>query len=151
MAGHPAIEITADMLTKVESFAAQGLTKDQIARSIGVSLSWFMKQQAEKPHFKEAILVGQAKGIATISNALFQRAKGYTHPEEKVFQHQGAIVTKIIQRHYPPDPTSMIFFLKNRSPEEWKDRMPEALPNSDAVTPSRVEVTVVDGRKSNTD
>jgi hypothetical protein len=25
-------------------------------------------------------------------------------------------------RHYPPDPTSMIFWLKNRQPQDWRDK-----------------------------
>jgi hypothetical protein len=25
-------------------------------------------------------------------------------------------------KHYPPDPTSMIFWLKNRQPQKWRDK-----------------------------
>ena len=40
-----------------------------------------------------------------------------------------------------------IFFLKNRDPENWKDRVPEGMGSVDAPTPKSVKVTIVDGRK----
>ena len=34
---------------------------------------------------------------------------------------QGEIVTYMSEKHLPPDPTSMIIFLKNRRPDLWRD------------------------------
>ncbi len=31
-------------------------------------------------------------------------------------------ITKVVEKQLPPDPTSMIFWLKNRRPEEWRDK-----------------------------
>jgi len=82
---------------KVESLAAQGLTKEQIARCLGIGRSTLFDKQKKDPDFLDAIKRGQAKGIGTITNALFQSAKN------------GNI-------------TAQIFFLKNRDPENWRDR-----------------------------
>ena len=35
---------------------------------------------------------------------------------------QGEITETDITKHYPPDPTSMIFWLKNRRPDRWRDK-----------------------------
>lgn len=95
--GRPkAFEIDEAMLKKVESLAAQGLTKEQIAHSLGVSYNTLNERQKENTEFLEAIKRGQAKGIATVSNALFQKAKD-------------------------GDNTAMIFYLKNRDPDNWEE------------------------------
>lgn len=52
---------------------------------------------------------------------LFQRAVGYSHPEEKVFQYNGEIITHMITKHYPPDTQAAQFWLRNRQPERWKE------------------------------
>jgi len=96
--GRPKYEITEQVIKQAESLAATGLTKEQMASALGISYQTFNERQKEYPEFLEAIKRGQHKGIATVTNALFQKAKG-------------------------GDNTAMIFFLKNRSPDEWKDRI----------------------------
>ena len=95
--GRPPLIIDEALLKKVEGLAAQGLTKTEIALSIGIHIGTLHKKKAENDDLNEAIKRGEAKGIATIANALFIAAKG------------GHVVAQI-------------FFLKNRSPENWKDR-----------------------------
>ena len=82
---------------KVESFAAQGLTMDQIASCLNICTATLYNRMGSELEVLEAIKRGRAKGIATISNALFQSGKG------------GNV-------------TAQIFYLKNRQPEEWRDR-----------------------------
>lgn len=94
--GRPPFEITEDICRKAETLAAQGLTKEQIARSLGISYQTLNEKTKEFAEFSEAIKNGQAKGIATITNALFTKAKS-------------------------GDTTSMIFYLKNRDPANWED------------------------------
>jgi len=107
------------MLKKIEHLAAQGLTVEQVARSVGIGPTQFFERQKEMPELKEAMENGRAKGVATISNALFQKAKA-------------------------GDNTAMIFFLKNRAPESWRDN---PAPKEEQATPQRIEVTLVDPDK----
>ena len=86
--GRPAFEISDNVIKKVEGLAAQGLTKEQIARSLGICYDTLNEKTKDYPEFSDAIKRGKAKGIATVSNALFNKAKG-------------------------GDNVSMIFFLKN--------------------------------------
>jgi hypothetical protein len=53
--------------------------------------------------------------------SLYQRACGYTHKEEKVFCNQGEITTHVVDKHYPPETTACVFWLKNRKPDDWRD------------------------------
>lgn len=95
--GRPKWEVTPEVLEKVEALAAQGLTQDQIARSMGISPDTLYERKKDNAEFSEAIKAGQAKGIATITNSLFKAAKA------------GNI-------------TAQIFYLKNRAPKDWMDR-----------------------------
>ena len=114
------VTIDEPELAKIEALAAQGLTQEQIARSLGFSARTLSRKIEDDGRIVESIKNGKAKGIATITNALFQSAK------------KGNV-------------TAQIFFLKNQSPGTWKDRLPEVHP-SDGPPPQRVEIVMVDGR-----
>ena len=93
----PAIQITDEIITKAERLAAQGLTQEQIARCLGWNPATLYEKKKQFSEFSESIKKGQAKGLAEITNALFESAKG------------GNV-------------TAQIFFLKNRDPESWRDK-----------------------------
>ena len=94
--GRPQFEITAEVCAKAERLAAQGLTLEQIARVLGISYQTLNEKAKIYSDFSEAIKNGKAKGIAKITNKLFQKAG------------EG-------------DNTSMIFYLKNRDPDNWEE------------------------------
>jgi hypothetical protein len=59
----------------VEKLASQGLNKAQVAAMCGLGESqWYVREQDE-PEISEAYKRGKAKGVLTISNALFEQAK----------------------------------------------------------------------------
>jgi hypothetical protein len=116
------VNITPDMLGKMEQHAAQGLSEEQIAISLGISYSTFQRKKKDTEEIDHHIKRGRAKGVGTITNKLFQRAQGFYIEEEKVFCHQGEIVTHTIKKYFAPDLGSMAFYLKNRDPDNWKER-----------------------------
>ena len=59
----------------VEKLASQGLNKAQVAAMCGLGESqWYVREQ-ESPEITDAYKRGKAKGVLTISNALFEQAK----------------------------------------------------------------------------
>jgi len=58
-----------------------------------------------------------------VEASLLAKATGYEHEEVKVFCHEGMITEHTVTKHYPPSDTSMIFWLKNRRPDKWRDRV----------------------------
>jgi hypothetical protein len=62
---------------------------------------------------------------------LYKRACGYEHPEDDIKNYMGEIIITPTIKHYPPDATSGIFWLKNRRPKEWRDKQEVDLSNSD--------------------
>ena len=81
-------------LKQVESLAAQGLTNQQIADALGICRTTLQYRKRDDEQFEQAIKRGQAKGIATVTNKLFEAVK------------RGNI-------------TAMIFYLKTRG--GWKE------------------------------
>ena len=59
----------------VEKLAARGLTREQVALSLGISSRTLERRKKTDPNIEEAYMRGKAKGVATISNALFDKAK----------------------------------------------------------------------------
>jgi hypothetical protein len=94
--GRPKFEVTEEVLENTRRFMAQGLTREQCAASLGISVATFYVYQAENSEFSEAIKSGEAEGIQQVTNALYEKAT--------------------VDR----DNTAMIFFLKNRA--GWVDK-----------------------------
>lgn len=61
-------------LDKVEELAAQGLTYEQIAISLGINTSTLYRHRQRLPELHDAIKRGRDRGIATVANKLFEAA-----------------------------------------------------------------------------
>ena len=88
--------VDKSIFQQIEDFAATGLTKKQIAFNMGINENTFNAYQERDGRVREAYDTGKAKGIQAVTNTLYSKAK------------EG-------------DNTAMIFFLKNRDPENWED------------------------------
>lgn len=66
---------------------------------------------------------GKAYTDSRVEFSLYQRAVGFSHPEEKIFNFQGEVIRVPTTKHYPPDTTACIFWLKNRKPTQWRDKV----------------------------
>ena len=99
-----------------------GATDKEIADFFEVTESTINLWKETYLHFSESIKKGKDKADTEIARSLFERAKGYSHKEDKIFNENGEplIVTTI--KHYPPDSTAIIFWLKNRQPKKWRDK-----------------------------
>lgn len=113
---------------KVPAIARQlcdlGATEEQLGAAFGVSRRTITTWEQQHPKFREAILEGRKGPDDQVVRSLFERATGYQHPEDKIFYDSktGEPVVVPTVKHYAPDTTAMIFWLKNRRPEDWRDR-----------------------------
>lgn len=107
---------------------AQGKTLADLAQLIGVARSTIQMWQENHPEFSVAIKLGREDATDRVERALFERAVGYNHKEEKllvVSGGQGAGST--VERHetiahYPPDTKAAQLWLNNLRPDRWKDK-----------------------------
>lgn len=100
----------------------KGKTDKQVAEIIGVSEKTINNWKGKHPEFLQTLREMKQVADGLVEASLFARATGYSHPEEKVFQYEGCIITHETTKHYPPDVTAAIFWLKNRQPKDWKDK-----------------------------
>jgi len=66
---------TEQQLKEVEQLAAQGLSQNQIAKFFGINEKTIIARKRDQKEFLEHLERGQAKGVAIITNSLFQTAK----------------------------------------------------------------------------
>lgn len=100
-----------------------GAIDTEMADFFGVAESTFHDWKLKHPEFKEALQRGKMVADANVASRLYERATGYSHPETKIATYEGQITdTKEVTKHYPPDSTSAIFWLKNRQPQKWRDK-----------------------------
>lgn len=76
----------------------------------------------EYPEFCVSIKKGKAQADSNVANRLYKRAMGYKCKDIYFSTYEGEVTETPYTKIYPPDPTSAIFWLKNRQPEKWRDR-----------------------------
>lgn len=101
-------------LGQIEALASKGLNEEQIASALGISYSTLRRHKASNEQFQAALKKGKALGISDVSSALYDAAVG------------GNV-------------TAMIFYLKNRAPDSWRDK-PD--PTNDDDPPPSVQVII---------
>jgi len=97
-------------------------TNEDLADLFDVTTATIKLWRQKHPKFSAAIKEGKDYRDSQVERSLYERAIGYSHPEEKIFNHQGMVIRAETTKHYPPDPTAMIFWLKNRQPGKWRDK-----------------------------
>ncbi len=121
--------IVEPKLVVIEGWARNGLTIEQIAKNLGISKVTFYKYISEHTELSERLKKGKEVVDIEVENALLKRALGYKVDEvtkELIEDEETGIselkVTKIVTKEVAPDTTAQIFWLKNRKPEEWRDK-----------------------------
>lgn len=112
-----------------EEFAQQayklcllGATDEKLADFFEVSEFTIKAWKAAHPKFGEALKTGKEQADAEIAQALFHRAKGYSHPEDDIRSVGQEIVITPTIKHYPPDTQAASLWLRNRQPHLWKEK-----------------------------
>lgn len=106
----------------VEALAKLGHTDTEIAEHMSISVATLYNWQNEHHEFLEASKKGKAQIDAQVENALLQRALGYEHEEDKIFNNNGSIIVQPTVKHYPPETLAIKYWLNNRQPEKWRER-----------------------------
>lgn len=98
-----------------------GAIDKELADFFDVSEQTINTWKKREPVFLEALKAGKEQADSEVAEKLYQRAMGYSHPEEKIFCNGGEVVRAETIKHYPPDSTAAIFWLKNRAAQQWRD------------------------------
>lgn len=108
-----------------------GFTDVELGDLLGVTERTINVWKLEHLEFASALKLGKAVVDDRVEKSLFARATGYEHDEIDIRVIEGEIVQTQIRKRYPPDPTSMIFWLKNRRKDEWRDKVETGVTDKD--------------------
>ncbi len=113
-----------DKLTLVEGWARDGLTDEQIAKNLGIGKTTFYRMCKEHSELLEHLKKGKEIVDYEVENALLKKALGYTITLNKQKVTKDGDVVDIKEDMYiVPDTKAQIFWLKNRKPKQWKDKV----------------------------
>lgn len=129
-------EFRERMIAQVKGFALLGLTEQEMADHLGISLSTFENWKKTRVKFSKALYEGKEGADSKVVAALYKRALGYKVQEvsyEKVKEGEfnkedgDQIVAaeykkKVTLKEVPPDPNAARYILNNRQKKHWKER-----------------------------
>ncbi len=107
-----------------------GATDVEVAEELGVSEKTINNWKEEYPQFFQSIKDNKEFQDNQVEQSLLKRAKGFSRKVQKI-DKDGCIHD--IEEELPPDPTSMIFWLKNRQPKKWRDKQEHELSGKDGA------------------
>ena len=119
--GRPS-KFKAEYADQAAKLCRLGATDAQLADFFEVSVSTIALWKVKHAEFSDAIKVPKAEADERVEQSLYRRALGYEHDEVDIKVIDKAVVVTPIRKYYPPDTTAAIFWLKNRRPEEWRDK-----------------------------
>ncbi len=109
-----------------------GLGFEEIARQLHLSSAELRRHAAKHPELRHALESGRIAD--PVEQALLRRAIGFrqseTTREDIVDRKTGEVLEnckcRTVQKEIPPDVRALLFWLKNRRPERWKERQEAA-------------------------
>lgn len=107
---------------QVEKLCLLGAVDTDLADFFNVCVATINNWKKDYPEFLESIKRGKYVADANVASKLYNRALGYEHAEDKIFNDQGVPLIVPTTKHYPPDTTAAIFWLKNRQPDKWREK-----------------------------
>jgi hypothetical protein len=106
-----------------------GLTDEQMSKELGISVATIHNWKKKYPEFLESLKESKDFVDSLVEDCLLKRALGYEYEEIKTIAKKdkdGEIKTTRIEKTRKtvvPDTTAQIFWLKNRKPEQWRDKI----------------------------
>jgi hypothetical protein len=91
------------------------------------------------PSFLQSIKQSKEDLDNRVERALFERAVGYSHPEDKIFNDNGKAMVVPTIKHYAPDTAAAFIWLKNRQPEKWRDKKEIAIESIEIGKPPSLD------------
>lgn len=117
-------EEVKDKLILVEGWARSGLTEEQIAHNLGIGYTTLKEYKNKYSSLMAALKRGKEVVDFEVEGALYKRAIGYKSLEVKtVTNPDGSVTTTETIKEVPADVTAQIFWLKNRKPDKWRDKV----------------------------
>ena len=114
--------LSEEGLTLIAGWRRNGVPLTKIATDyVGVSKTGFFGWYKESYELRKACAVSLEVANSSVENALLKRALGYTYTEKTWELIEGELrVSKVTEKHVPPDVKAILSWLYNRLPGSWR-------------------------------
>lgn len=110
---------------RASELAYLGATDRILAAVFKVHEDTIRNWKGQHPEFQQALLSKKTDLDGNVAHSLFERATGYTVTTQQAIKYKTkdgeAVKVVNVTKHVEPNTTAMIFWLKNRQPELWRD------------------------------
>lgn len=119
--------------TQAKKLCRLGATDKELGDFFGVTEQTINNWKNAHQSFFESLREGKDLADAEVADKLFKRATGYRHDAVKIVADAKTGAEHIVPytEHYPPDTTACIFWLKNRQPKRWRDKVEQEISGPD--------------------
>lgn len=147
--------LTEEGLLRVQGWARDGLTDKDIAHNMRIGVSTLKEWKNRFDKIREALRIGKDSADRVVENALYKSATGYTITVRKPVRVRTVEYDPVTGRktrederwvaveeevHVPAQVTAQIFWLKNRKPEQWREKSDLQVAPSNGVLESLLEL-----------
>ena len=114
--------LSNDGLVLIRGWRRSGVSIKEIAtQNIGISMTAFWGWYKQSDDLRKACADGKDIANYTVEDALYRRAVGYEYEERTYELIEGEVrLSKIINKHMPPDTKAIMQWLFNRKPDTWR-------------------------------
>lgn len=143
----------AEYAEQASKLCKLGATDRDLADFFEVAESTINLWKISHPEFSESLRLGKEEADARVVQSLYRRATGYSHDAVHISQFRGTPVIVPYVEHHAPDTTACIFWLKNRKPAEWRDKVEQQLsgPDGGPIPVQFVELVAVAHKPDDSD
>jgi hypothetical protein len=107
-------------LKKIEEMALT-MTEEQMAKTLGVSVSSWCEYKNKFPELAEAIKKGRTILVAELKSTLIMKARGYEYEESKAIVKNGEEVSREVYKRYAHPDTGAIHLLLKNLDDSWRN------------------------------
>ena len=118
--------LTEDGLLRIESWASDGLTNEDIAHNMGIVRQTLNNWCKKYPTIMDALKKGREPVVRKLENSLIKKAQGFEYEEvttEMWVDDNGEKRQKVSKhkKYSAPDTSALIFLLKNYKPNKYRN------------------------------
>lgn len=118
------------LMVKIHFSAPKGMTDDQLYKFLNIGRTTYYDLKASNPDFSDVIKEYRDISVIEVLNSFKKIATGFNFTEKtkelqknKETGKYELVVTKEVDKYIAPNAQAGMFYLKNRDPERFKDKI----------------------------